>query len=583
MNIVSILKDEIRLNSCMTELAFGKTNYNDIVSQVGVLAECTSYSEGKYKFNFSSWNFSDIKSFDDEQSKERLVFYCGKNLLSKNATTFQTLLEQAGKDSATKEDKDKMYEAGFVICSILTQIATEESSIPLNGSEGIIIDLNQEKTKVLFLPEKLYQYSVGGLKPIDYAALQGCWLNQTLNGLPAICFARAVVAYKTLTGRFPYTSSDPVEYNADIMDHNFLPIDLCINGINPELAKEINRGLKLNSNVVLIPGKKQKGKSSEDLTPTPTFPLVLLNNFKTTPLESKISNEDFAEKATSYLEKKQKLVKAKRTIRRNIPAIIVTTIASAVVALICNSMYKNIQESYTSKGLTSVQTIQGFYQGVNEKDTLIVEDFSHGKQMSRFVDSISQIFVINKQRMAYTKGDQGFQTMAHWLFWATTPEKAASSGVYSITNLTVDGKPKDLFINLPRKKDKPAPITVENDINIENGSKSVHKVEYYFIFTEDEKNTIKVNYIEEIVTLDFKKDRWLITKLDRTETPLNLDSQAFKNDYLELLNKYNGEIINAAEKLSLRYPFVPHKTALIREQEKLVEIYNDPFGFAKPQ
>ena len=28
MNIVSILKDEIRLNSCMTELAFGKTNYN---------------------------------------------------------------------------------------------------------------------------------------------------------------------------------------------------------------------------------------------------------------------------------------------------------------------------------------------------------------------------------------------------------------------------------------------------------------------------------------------------------------------------------------------------------------------------
>ena len=97
------------------------------------------------------------------------------------------------------------------------------------------------------------------------------------------------------------------------------------------------------------------------------------------------------------------------------------------------------------------------------------------------------------------------------------------------------------------------------------------------------KNTIKVNYIEEIVTLDFKKDRWLITKLDRTETPLNLDSQAFKNDYLELLNKYNGEVINAAEKLSLRYPFVPHKTALIREQEKLVEIYNDPFGFAKPQ
>lgn len=580
MNIVSILKDEIRLNSCMTELAFGKTNYNDIVSQTGVLAECKSYEDGKYEFEFSTWNFSDIKSFEVENNSDRFVFYCGKNPLGKNAKTFEQILEDAGKESSSKEDKDTMFEAGYIICSILTQVATENSSIPLNGSEGIILEINKDKTKVLFLPENLYKYSVGGLSPMEYATIQGCWLNQTLKGLPAICFTRAVVAYKTLTGRFPYESSDTLIYNADILDHNFLPIDLCINGINPELAKEINRGLKLNANIVAVPGKKQKGKSNEDLTPTPTFPLVLLNKFHTTPLVSKLSNEDFAEKSSSYLKKKNNYVKAKRKIRRNIPTLIVSTASLVAAFLIGNSIYKTHQESYTSKGLTSTQTLTAFYNGINTKDTILVEDFSSGRNIQPIVDSVSQVFVISKQRQASFR-EKGFVPLPEWFFWAINPENDKKAGIYAISNLVIDGIPTKMDFPIPKIKEQPEPISVEKDIKVQDGARTVHKAKYYFVYTEGEHADIFVEYTEDTVNMIFKKDKWLVTDIERVTTPVNLNSPAFKQEYYDLLAKNSGEVIKTVEKLSLRYPWIPQKYEMIKEQERLIEKYNDPYGFLK--
>ena len=442
------------------------------------------------------------------------------------------------------------------------------------------MEINKDKTKVLFLPENLYKYSVGGLSPMEYATIQGCWLNLTLKGLPAICFNRAVIAYKMLTGRFPYESSDTLIYNADILDHNFLPIDLCINGINPELAKEINKGLKLNANVVSIPGKKQKGKSSEDLTPTPEFPLSLLYSFKSTSLKSKISNEEFEEKSTAYLKKMHSYVKTKRLLRRNKATIIIICCVLLTLGIIGNSMYKTSQDNYTSKGLTSTQTLEGFYWGINNKDTVVVGDFSRGKEMRGYSDSISQIYVISKQRQSYYQ-DQGFQTMEEWLFWSTTPEKEAKTGIYGITNLSIDGEPTDLDVKMYKNKDKPLPITEEKGIKLEKGSKSIHRAQYYLVYTEGEHNDIFVKYIEETATLTYKNDRWFVTDIDTEETPLRINSQEFKQDYFDMLQKNDTNIINSTEKLRFRYPWLPTKQSMIQEQNRLVEKYNDTYGFLK--
>ena len=64
--LITISDGELRLTSNLDEYSFGKTNYDSIVTQEGLLFD------GK---NFTSWTFSDVKSFEDPDRKERIVFF----------------------------------------------------------------------------------------------------------------------------------------------------------------------------------------------------------------------------------------------------------------------------------------------------------------------------------------------------------------------------------------------------------------------------------------------------------------------------------------------------------------------------
>ena len=263
-NVISIVDDEIRLCSNLDEYVFGKTNYNSGVTQKGILATCDSAQGEPLHFSFEDWSFADIKSFDVPDNTERVVFYCNKNPLSKNAKTLSELYEKSGAQDASTADKDNMYYASLALCTVLTQAANQGLELPLNGSGGIIVDgfepSSKQKLQLLFIPHNVFKNSIAGLKDVEQADLHNCWVNPSLQGLPAICFMRSCTAYKMLTGRYPYPAANSVARNADLLDKNFLPLELSVNGINQELAQAVNQGLKLNSNTVSIPGKKAKGK-----------------------------------------------------------------------------------------------------------------------------------------------------------------------------------------------------------------------------------------------------------------------------------------------------------------------------------
>ena len=241
-NVVSIIDGEIRLCSGLGEYAFGKTNYNSIVTQEGLLACCDSQPGQPLHFSFSPWTFKDIKSYDLEGQEERIVFFCAPNPFSDKTETLYQLFAKAGQEDASIEDKDKMYEASFAVCALLTQAAGQGLDIPVNGAGGILAD----GKNFLLLPHDVFVHSVAGLNNVEQADQHNCWINPSLTGLPAICFARSNYAYKMLTGRFAYPAADSITRNADLLDKKFLPLELCINGINEELAKAVtqyrNRG-----------------------------------------------------------------------------------------------------------------------------------------------------------------------------------------------------------------------------------------------------------------------------------------------------------------------------------------------------
>ena len=340
-NVVTIVDDELRLCSGLDEYKFGKTNFNSIVTQNGILATCDSNDGEPLHFSFENWSFADIKSFEVPDNDERIVFYCNKNPLSKDAVTLSELYEKSGKPEASTQDKDNMYLASLAVCTILTQAANDEVALPLNGSGGILVDgigaskKSDQKLRLLFLPQDLFKYSIAGLSEVEQADVHNCWVNPSLHGLPAICFMRSSVAYKMLTGRYAYPAANNVTRNADILDKKFLPLELSVNGINPDLAAAVNKGLKLNSNSVNIPGKKATGKKSEDLLPTKDFPLELLANAKDN-ISAKLSDQAFEEKVKSYQKLQTSKVNTKRTLRRNTAAFI-----TALIVIIFAILYRN--------------------------------------------------------------------------------------------------------------------------------------------------------------------------------------------------------------------------------------------------
>ena len=101
-NIVLINDNEIRLNSLMDEVSFGKTNYDSIITQQGIIAS-GRFLNNKFDFSLSSWNFSDVKSFETEDSDKRFVFYCGNaDFITNKTKCLSDFFENASTSSATQ-------------------------------------------------------------------------------------------------------------------------------------------------------------------------------------------------------------------------------------------------------------------------------------------------------------------------------------------------------------------------------------------------------------------------------------------------------------------------------------------------
>ena len=550
MKLIELVDEQLRLNSHLNEYSFGKTNYEAALAQEG------KFWDGK---KFSNWSFNDVQSFNVEGKEERFVFYCGDNPLGKKFKSLQEYFEEGG---------EQMFSAAKLMCKVLTEAAEEEIEIPKVGPAGILINSDNS---ILFMPQDLFINSTNGLSRTEQFYAQYVILNQTLSELPSLCFTRACIAYKALTGFFPFQNEELVERNSDILDRNFMPVELCIQNLNPQLAKEINRGLKLNSNIVNIPGKRKKGKSNEDLTPVKEFPVELLDEaWKLAKEQQKNGNKEFEERARNYMKAKKSRISAKRKLRKNSITIVAVFIVAAVAGLITLDTVKSKQSEFTSKGLNSEQTIQAFFYGVNTQATTLLDNISKGKSSKRFIDTVSQVFVLSKQRESY--GSKGFVTPENWLIYSTTEQRYNNSAIYGITNLRIDGSNKisELDVKMSTFKDKPEPVTKEGNVSLSKGSVSVHTADYYFIHTEDEEHFFQVEKRHSTFTLTYIKDRWIITDIVSDAEVLDVDCNKFKSDYFNALTEFNYNQLEATASLREKYNWLPTDYAMKIENDRLI-------------
>ncbi len=578
--MVNFQGNEIRLNTNLDERFFAKVRYDSGLQEDGLLVTCSTLKNNSYTFDFSPWHFKEIKSFDVEGKDYPQVFYCGEcKELSPETKTLLQIMQEASSEDATKEQKTKLQQVLYILCNLLTHVATQglSQNFPQNGAGSILVDLKNEDTKFLFLPGNLFKYSTNSLSKEESFYEYNALVNPTLDGLPAICFERAVIAYKLLTSRFPFENFDPVERNSDILDKNFLPVELCIESVNSTLAYEINRALKLNSDYVNRPEHMKRGKTSEELRPAQDFPLPLLFEEINKIPETQISSQEFAKKVQAHIKSQQHVINAKRRIRKNTTVITIAVAVIAFVTVFTFSTIKTIRQSATSMGLTSTQTIEAFYQGLNNKDTTQMENMCINNAAKSIIKTVSQIWVMSSQRQYYEHGN-GYASPQNWLFYVNDKESDSKSGIYGVTNVTIDNVNSDLTLFVPLKNEKHAPITEEKGISLKNGSISVHKVDYYYLYSEGEDFAFEVNKVSEIITLTYSNNRWCISQIQSEATSYEFNCTKFKEDYFTLLKNNNNNVIDACASLRSKYPFLPSQDVLDYEELRLKYIAEDVWG-----
>lgn len=545
MELIKLENNEIKLCSGLTENAFAKTKFSLLITQTGILAtaELSGSSDSTPVFNFAPWQFDSIKSLDDSEKAEPVVWFCG------------TLPENLKNPSVLAENCS--YENAFLFCTAISQAWKDGIALPQTGGT-VIISKTETKASVLFLPQEIFYNSVSAFDSNVFSKYLGFWFNPQLEGELSFSYTQSVTAYRTLSGQFPFSNINEEERMADISDNNFLPAEYAVNGINPQLALFINRCFKSSKNSPVISAKD--------------FPLKLFEESHNIPQNQKLSDEDFAKRVEDFKKNQSSKISKKRTIHKNSAKIIAAGIAAAFICCFLASTIKAHGEQPTSKGKTASETVELFFQSVNQKNVQLMMNVTKGAAFKPYINAATALTVANAASQAYTLENTSVQPQT-WFFYAVNPELEKRTGIYGISNLKIDGKTA-LFDAVPVKRNEKIDfVREEKGITLEEGSKSVKEIEFYVIETDGETNRLVIEKAQGTVTLTYIKKCWLLTDIKTTSKTSDFDTEKFKEDYLKAVEKNNKNAILAADSIRNNYPWIPLRQILEVEKEKL------PAGF----
>ena len=164
-------------------------------------------------------------------------------------------------------------------------------------------------------------------------------------------------------------------------------------------------------------------------------------------------------------------------------------------------------------------------------------------------------------------------TPESWLYYQAGEAAIQKRSIYGITSFMLDGVSSSLQITVPSRNMNPPPVTVEGSTTLTNGCTAVHKADFYVIHTEGENNDIYAEHHIDTVTLTYKKNRWIITGITPDVTEITVDSDRFKNDFMNECKAVKGDPVQALSLLKSKYNWLPDVSVMkdeVDRQKKLL-------------
>ena len=561
------------ISSGLDENSFGKIKMTSSMNEEKGFLFKANGQDGKIEsIESGEWIFSGTETDDDGK-----VWLCGE--MFDNAMTVSETLEkyELAKKSNDGREKARLEKKIVFIEKVLTQAIDSKTSIGGTGGGGIFISENDDAA--IFLPSGIFdlcETNKHGQDSREYSEKQGFYIYKGLKETDQTMFTRGVIAYKALTGQFPYTAQNLSDRQTDIFDRKFTPTAYTINGIETELSDAIDAALSLPLKFEPIPGERRYKNDKADFVRNEL--LKLASSFKISSFQAEIAKNErekelteseFKARTEKFIRNRDRKVGLSRLYRRNKTRIFVT----AAVVLAALWMFKGYQDTNgllaTTTGLDSEKAAATFYTQMHRADIPNIQEIAKGKGMKDFVNIITGFYVMGKEREGYDAKNRTVPP-EEWFFNNTSP----NLWMYGITHLKIDGKDYDSEFDFPRRNEKRKPITEENGKALSKGDETKRKAEYFFIHTDSSK--INIEKIEEEVELVWNGKRWVVEELapvgkSKAETVKLKD---LSEKYEKLVEENAGSARKAIDELRKEYPWIPSESDLSRGAGKLFKKYS---------
>ncbi|MGN0729788.1 hypothetical protein [Treponema sp.] len=512
--IIFFQRGKIFLDSRMSGENFVRTGLAGKIRESGLLAKLKGS-----EWTFSAWNFDDTVSSADLNefaSGEERIFLEGACF---DGFTLDELFQTP--------EKTKACAAVFAAFSFL-----DESQIPLClvGAGGIVV--SRDFSEILFLPRGLFLSALSCAGEKFFASQHGCYVNPEFFGKTALSFLQAVIVYKAVSGLFPFASENDSLRGADIRDLNYCPLRYAVFGADPEISEFTEKafsGAKCEFPEQAFLSLHLKSPSAEEA-------------------------EIFHAASRKFLLQRHRIVRVKRFFRSNSTIIKIAAVAVLIAVFASLSVRKTYMAKPTTKGLTSLKTLEMYYSAVNTLDVDSARACSENNVGSR-VDRLANIFVTGKTSSMYNT-ENDLVPLSVWLL-----KNQTLHSIYGISRFTVDGIPCKTFAEGYKRRENPPAVSEENGAKISPGEKKSYYVELYILDSLGD-DFISVSLQKELVTLEFKKDRWLICDFQTEIESQSVNFSEFKEDYSAYMKECGQDVFKCADMLREKYSFIPSRQEL---------------------
>lgn len=522
IQLVKIENNQIILNTNMPPEVFARTRFAEKIKEKGVLAELR---EGRW--NFNPWTFENVTE------KDGIIYLRGNAF---NGKTADSILKDSSMESG------KVHALCKTLCTILESAVNSKVPVANTGAGGIVV--SEDFTKAIFLPYNFWTTAVMSAGDEVFSNLNGIYINQNENKEKAIRFMQAVLVYRTIAGVFPFTELNTKKRAEDVLDGNYSLLKWTVPCVNKKITLFTERALA--SKAAQFPSEEFESYKKAELT------------------EEELLK--FKKESEAAANNKKKKVGSKRFVRARQTGLTAGAIAAAVVLLVAGNLRKTALEKPTSKSLTSMETVQMYYNAMNELNVDAAKNCTIN--LSDRVDYISNLFLKSRTRSMYTRQTDTV-TPAAWLI-----KNQTRHNIWGLTNFYINGNWASLLVEGPVKNTKPEALKEEDGILLKDGDTRKYTVNYDCLDTSLE-NILAVKVTKETVEVIYKKDRWMVSSIITEEIPAEFNVDDFVRDYVSVMkaeSHQKADVLAAIVELKDKYSFLPTEKEIDEGYEYLKKI-----------